>query len=51
MYIDYWTHIVGRADMLAQRALGGAELENGCQRYTDKAVKHAQAWEKWQCRK
>ena len=28
-----------RAELLAQRALGGAELENGCQVYADKAVK------------
>ncbi len=38
-------------DLFAQRALSGAELENGCQRYADKAVKYAQEWEKGQCGK
>jgi hypothetical protein len=40
-----------RADLYAQRALGGAELETGCQAYAVKAVKLATEWERLQCQK
>jgi hypothetical protein len=39
-----------RAEVFAQRVLGGAELENGCQTYADKAVKMANEWEQRQCK-
>jgi hypothetical protein len=39
------------ADLWAQRVLSGAELENGCQTYADKAVKLANEWENLQCQK
>lgn len=37
--------------LFAQTALGGAELENACQVYADKAVKLAIEWEQLQCQK
>ncbi len=39
-----------RANLFAQRALGGAELESACQAYADKAVKIAKEWEERQCK-
>ncbi|GEM_PF-3519464 len=38
-------------NLFAQRALSGAELENSCQTYADKAVKYAKEWETRQCSK
>jgi hypothetical protein len=38
-------------NLFAQRALSGAELENACQTYADKAVKYAKEWETRQCSK
>jgi len=40
-----------KTDLFAQRILGGAELENGCHTYADKAVKLAKEWERLQCAK
>jgi hypothetical protein len=40
-----------KADLFAQKVLSGAELENGCQVYADKAVKMAKEWEQRQCGK
>jgi hypothetical protein len=40
-----------RAELFAQRILGGAELENGCQLFADKAVKMAKEWERRDCGK
>lgn len=38
-------------DLIAQTALSGADLENACQVYADKAVKLANEWEQLQCQK
>ena len=38
-------------DLFAVTPLSGAELENGCQAYADKAVKYANEWEQFQCQK
>ena len=38
-------------ELFAVTPLGGAELENGCQAYADKAVKYANEWEQFQCQK
>ena len=40
-----------KTDLFAQRTLGGAELENGCQTYADKAIKMAKEWERLDCGK
>ena len=40
-----------RTDLFAQKILSGAELENACQAYADKAVKMAKEWEDLQCGK
>jgi hypothetical protein len=40
-----------KTELFAQRTLGGAELENGCQTYADKAVKMANEWERLECGK
>jgi hypothetical protein len=40
-----------RTNLFAQRILGGAELENACQTYADKAVKLAKQWEERECNK
>jgi hypothetical protein len=37
--------------LFAVTPLGGAELENGCQVYADKASKYATEWEQLQCQK
>jgi hypothetical protein len=40
-----------RTDIFAQRILGGAELENACQTYADKAAKIAKEWDARDCGK
>jgi hypothetical protein len=37
--------------LFTQTALSGAELENACQVYADKAVKYGKEWEQLQCQK
>ncbi len=46
-----WLGLCNSADLFAQRILSGAELENACQTYADKAVKIAKEWQDRQCQK
>jgi hypothetical protein len=43
--------ICGPGKSLAQRVLSGAELENSCQAYADKAVQNSKEWEQLQCQR
>ena len=50
MALLHW--VSGNAPVLhAQTILGGAQLENACQAYADKAVKYAKEWEQLLCQK